>query len=562
MVSLFLHFWNFNDGLLFRADQARDAYYAKDAIDKGLGHLRTLGPKMNMAYIEGDKNKRGDTLHLGPFYYYTQYLSGILFQSREPWVYAFFDVALFIFSIPLFYFFLRQFFSKLISLSASSLYAFSYFNLLYSRFAWSCNQLFFWEILFLLGIYKMFEKSNKNAGMWTVATVFSFLVLSQIHFVAAAIYLIFGVISVIFFRFRLQGITKIHWILIILLVLFFYFPMLASEIKNDWDNSKRFLVALSQDDQGKMSIQKSAKETFSKSSQFFTFAVTTFNDKEIENIEFVGGILFLISTLVTILMFWRSRKKNMEIDRCKSIYFIILVWSTASLLIFFKIAGKLDNTRYYIAVSPLVFVIIAMWMSMIIKYTGKTISVIVLCLITVTLAWFNLSASLIFFQSLKIGSQPNDSMRNPRFEVYDELITYGHMKDAYDYMSQTARNEKGKICYRNSNYQYNLGFEYINEIHSADLSIDRFGEDEDSLNCSYFYIGKRKRGEKDIEEDFLVRFKIVQKKEFGGLVVWKMNIQDDVKKNIESSGKNEPAVKDEPNDDDPRAFTWAEIFSK
>lgn len=562
VVAGFLHFWNFNDWVLFRADQSRDAYYAKAAIDDGPIRLRTLGPKFNMAYIEGDKNKRGDTVHLGPYYYYVQYLSAAVFGSQQPWVFAFPDAALFILSIPLFYYFLRHFFSKTVSLSTASLYAFSYFNLLYSRFAWSCNQLFFWQILFALGLYKMTSEEKMKIGKWTVLTAITILALSQIHFVALTIYLIFGAVYLLYYRFRPQNVSLKHWLAVLILTMVFYAPVIASEAKNNWDNSKRLWAALRQEDQAQMSFQKKVKVTFEKTSQFFTFVLTSYDDKEIENIELYGGIFFFISILTAAVVFFKLMKDKTETDSRKKLHFIVFVWSGVSLLIFFKIAGKLDNMRYYIAVSPLALVVFAMWLSLMKKMLGRAGGAIFALSIALILIWFNISATFVFFQSLASGSEPGGELRNPKFESYDELVTFEHMKVAHEYMAGIARKESGRICYRNSNYQYNLGFEYVNDLQAPDLAIGRFGEDEDSLACSYFYIGKKKKGEKDIDGDFLKRFRIIKRKDVGALTVWRMGFKENIRAEIEASGKKEVAEKEEAVDDDPRAFTWAEVFGK
>ena len=46
--------WQLEEYALFRADQARDAYLAKDVLDNGWGHFKLLGPKAGASVIIDD----------------------------------------------------------------------------------------------------------------------------------------------------------------------------------------------------------------------------------------------------------------------------------------------------------------------------------------------------------------------------------------------------------------------------------------------------------------------------------------------------------------------------
>ncbi|GAG00564.1 unnamed protein product, partial [marine sediment metagenome] len=169
ILSTALRAYNFSEWLLVRADQARDATIARQAFENGPANLRILGPKVDKVKIEGDVGA-GDTFNLGPFYYYIQYASMVILGSADPSVVALPDLIMSILTIPLFYIFLRQVFSKRISFIVTTLFSFSFILIQYSRFAWNPNQLFFWSILFVLGLYKTaVEKNKSRAGWWLVA---------------------------------------------------------------------------------------------------------------------------------------------------------------------------------------------------------------------------------------------------------------------------------------------------------------------------------------------------------------------------------------------------------
>lgn len=552
LVSSLIHFWKFDANLLFRADQSRDAYYAKEVFDNGLKSLRLLGPKVDLAYIDGDLNPRGETLHLGPFYYYLQTFFVFIFNNVQPWVIALPDTLMFIFAIPLFYYFNIQFFSKKNSLLITALFAFSFFNLMYSKFNWNPNQLFFWEILLVLSLFKLVNLKDEKKGRWLLFFVLSLLVISQLHFVAFTGFALLSFCFLFFFPF--SKISFKFWLASLLLVLVFNLPMIISEVKNDGDNSKRFLSAITREQKEIKTFSKKVSKTYDKFGEFFAFSLTSFNEKEISFVEKAGGLFFVIS-IVFIFFLLLKNKTLVFVENQKIFSWIVLLWAACFFLTFFRIYNKLNNERYFVAISPLVFLILGVWFSLLEKIKIKSLGNFLVVVFTAFLLFFNFQATYSWYAALHGNNQEKETTysRNLKLGPHDELITFGQMSDAFDYIARQAEVQNKKVCLRNSNYQYNLGFEFIRDTNYPDIIFSRFSSTDNYSDCLYFIVGRTLKGEKDIEEEFLVNFKIKDSKRFNALIVWELSPIN------ESAGKNK-GMEIEEKETVLRAEKWGDLF--
>ena len=140
LAGIFLRTYRFHDLLTFAADQRRDLHLVQDVVENHAA-WPLLGPDMT----------GGEGFRLGPAYYYFQILSAEIFGVEKTHQ-AYPDVFFSILSIPLLYHFLRRYFSQKASLAAVCIYAFSAFDITYSRFAWNVNLLPFFILLFLLSL--------------------------------------------------------------------------------------------------------------------------------------------------------------------------------------------------------------------------------------------------------------------------------------------------------------------------------------------------------------------------------------------------------------------------
>ena len=236
IVGIFLRTYHFSDWLFFQSDQSRDLNLVSHAVENGPGWLPLLGPKAG-----------GTFLRLGPIFYYFLYLSGKIFGLSEPWKAAFPDLFFSVLTIPLFYFFLKEFFSKNWTLIITASYAVCFFAVQYSRFAWNPNSLPFFNLLFFYALLKFFDASDRRRMIcWTIVTGISYAIASQLHFVCFFSFPI-ATLAIILFRkiilkYSVGQFFKYVPIVIAIFILF-YIPMILSDMQADGNNAINFLVS-------------------------------------------------------------------------------------------------------------------------------------------------------------------------------------------------------------------------------------------------------------------------------------------------------------------------------
>ncbi|MDD3607885.1 MAG: glycosyltransferase family 39 protein, partial [Candidatus Moranbacteria bacterium] len=376
LVTMIYRGWNFEDWMLFRADQARDAHYAKEAIEEGAGNLRLLGPRAGAAvYLEGDESLKGDVLRLGPIYYYFQYLSALVFGGASAWTLAMPDFLLSLIAIGIFYLILRQFFSISVSLATTAVFAFSFILLEYSRFAWNTNQLVFWECLLVLALIKIIILENrKKAGIWLIILGLSIAILSQLHFLA-----LFGfgaIILVSLIVYRPWGINWKFWLASAAVVAVIYLPVIAADFKNDGDNIRRLAGVIGAEDEEPDDEdddkQASGVESFLKISdrhgKYYSLILSSINRHEVENISKLGIIFILGGLGLALFHFFRKRVSEGGFGKklppmIHPLIFVTFLWFVIFFAIYFKILPRIGKVRYWLMIAPLVFIFLAYWLA-------------------------------------------------------------------------------------------------------------------------------------------------------------------------------------------------------
>lgn len=139
---------SFDDLTRFNADQVRDA----GVIDSMFaGTYPLLGPRAG-----------GTDFHLGPAFYYLEYVSALFF-GQNPAGIALLVPLLSIASIALFFFLFRFYFSSSLALILTLLYALSFYSIRYSRFAWNPNVIPFFLFAFFLVVMHILGQNKKHS---------------------------------------------------------------------------------------------------------------------------------------------------------------------------------------------------------------------------------------------------------------------------------------------------------------------------------------------------------------------------------------------------------------
>ena len=168
LVGTVLRAYNHHAWLYFDDDQANDAVVVSGALTGQTGWPE-LGPNM------------GNTqFRLGPMFYYFEIISARLF-GNYPDKLAYPDLLFSILAIPLFYYFLKKYFSVNLSLVLTGLWTFSYFAIKFSRFAWNTNSMPFFILLFFLGMGEFLFRREKTSWWWTLLLGIALGVGVQLH---------------------------------------------------------------------------------------------------------------------------------------------------------------------------------------------------------------------------------------------------------------------------------------------------------------------------------------------------------------------------------------------
>jgi 4-amino-4-deoxy-L-arabinose transferase-like glycosyltransferase len=167
-VAIFLRTYHFHEWLHFGSDQVRDLVLVEGVVEHG-NPWPTLGADASNTHFK-----------LGPVYHYFQIISLMLFGVSAPAM-AYPDVFFSLLSIPLFFVLLRKCFEENLALALTLLYAFSYYSIEFSRFAWNSNPLPFFVALFLLAFLHFLEEREKTPLAWSVLLGIAIGVGIQLH---------------------------------------------------------------------------------------------------------------------------------------------------------------------------------------------------------------------------------------------------------------------------------------------------------------------------------------------------------------------------------------------
>jgi hypothetical protein len=236
LVGIFFRAYNFHNWLYFSSDQVRDTLLVEKTL-KGESGWPLLGASMRKSGISKE-----DLFYLGPIYYHFQIISGKIF-GIGPDKMAYPDLLFSILSIPLFFFFLRRYFTNNVSLALTGLYSISFFSIKYSRFAWNPNIIPFFVILFLLSFHEFLIKKEKTRRYWIVLAGISIGVGIQLHMI---LLILLPVTTFFLFIFLMKKNWKL-WkkcLIIVLVAIFLNTSQIISEIKANFTNSKAFLSSI------------------------------------------------------------------------------------------------------------------------------------------------------------------------------------------------------------------------------------------------------------------------------------------------------------------------------
>ncbi len=542
ILAGFLRFYKFSDFSFFMIDQARDWKHIFISINYGFENLPILGPKLG-----------GGDASLGPAYYWIIYLSGLIFGTNPPQL-NILESLLGLLTVPLSYFFFKEFFSKKISLVLTFLFSISLFAIVYGRFSWNPNTIPFFTLLTFLSLLKLTQKKTlKNQKyFWSFLIGLGIGIGTQLQ--ASTL---FG-LPIIVLIFWIWVKPKINWkayALIFISIIFCYSPLILHELKFNFNNTKNFLIAAEdkQEKQTKYSLPKRiTKHTHELIRNYVIIISSTNNPKSwsqtnkqsfstLELIKYnsetlkqkVNNLFFFFCLIIFIFSFFLVFQKIKEL-KARQLNFnpfrLLLIWQSVTILLTFNFSFNPDS-RLYLIMIFIPFILLGLWIEKLSNLKNWKISVIVILL--------GILSFLHFYSIFNWFGLLND-YTNKKTTIKEEYIlehyystTYSQIKSVIEYIEK-RHSEEGKIIsvdatpYLIRPIKYSLY--YDKKIPLENLKI--FRPKDDKL---YFYIdkisAKNQPLEKNLKDSLNFDFEIKKIMTFGNLVLLELTPKQ---KNLEN----------------------------
>lgn len=382
ILSTILRFWNISSFQHLSYDESRDYIILKRIL---VDHKFTLvGPTVSIA----------PGFYLPPFYYYSLLpfikLSG--FHINGPDIYT---AILGVSSVLFFYFLARDLFGVFPGLISSLSFSVNPYLVQTSRHAWNPNTLFLYSILFFFSVERyIFKKQRK----YFVLAGFSLGWAIGLHLTAVVFLPIF--IYLIFLEIKTKKINK-YTILGIGLFLIIFSPLVFFDLKHNYPISKAAISYIKGGEETKNSDQMTSRikemaidlykmptillsGTLQKGNMTVRPSnITSFSILSV--IPFKGGkegtkmILALVLWLIAFFSLVLSKERKFK---------ILLVFLLFGLFIRICFPANLFYFYYYLAVFPLIFLILAFLIKKTEKKLLLSVPIVVFMLFLTLFSWF------------------------------------------------------------------------------------------------------------------------------------------------------------------------------
>ncbi|HLM84029.1 MAG TPA: glycosyltransferase family 39 protein [Candidatus Bathyarchaeia archaeon] len=505
-LAIFLRVYHFHDWLFFKMDQARDAFTIQQAFTKGPGWLPLLGPKAG-----------GTSVNLGPFFYYFQYLSAVIFQSVSPQVLAYPDLLFSILSIPLFYLFLKKYFSRDWSMILAGIYALCFLGIEYSRFAWNPNSLVFFNLLYFFAVLNIFDERVKYKLRWFVIAGLSFAISTQLHFLSFAT---LPVITLIFLFFSRQELKKyLNWktIAIFLALIFLvYLPVAANEIGSHGKNTAAFFAAV-KSKPSHHSLWQNIQRDFRYWGQNWFLIATSWISKKASLLPAIAAWFgIMLPGLYLGVRFFRSEKNGLK----KKFLLVSILWFISYFLIYIPIAYQI-RPRFFLPLLALPFIFVGF----IAEYfwrKNKMIWKVPVAAVLAVILLGNLAGTYLWFKEMasaeKKGMYPQ---RTIILKARDGIVLW-HLEQAARFMAANCAQDN---VYYDSNSEYRRPIKYLlglNGKNGLSLADAKTG---DPSGC-YFGTSLTRTDSGKLSGRFEPEFSVTSGKKIGALTVQTLEINE------------------------------------
>lgn len=530
ILGIFLRTYNHRDWLVFQLDQSRDSKIIQKAVDNGPGELPLLGPRAGGTSSDS-------TIYLGPVFYYFQYISASIFGNR-PNILAWPDLLFSILAIPLFYYFVRKYFSIILSLGLTLLSSSSLFLIVYGRFAWNPNSIPFFMLLFLVGLLNF--QSKKKRYFWIFLATFAMSIIIQLHFIA------FFLTPLIFLIFIILNFKKIDFKIILIIVAVFSLvnmPVFLSEYQNKGENTKNILsetfsrTEVSEDGD----FLKKGFESIQKVSFYNWISISS--NQELDEVDlkikktgelsvdcnkkclsyfpssFLAVLLSILGFLLLINNSWKEK------DRVKKDFLILNLISIISSLIIITPIIKGEHPRFFLVTTIFAFVIFGLLLDFIEKKFKKKIGLVSILIIIFLIFLHSLSNVKIYFEDKNdLSNLKNVIEKRDLISPGGENVTLLQLEKTIEFIEEDAtKNKKNSIVFTADNY-YARSINYlINQRNNVLVeSYSKLSSFDPPFIYNDVYCISRTNSSAPFNEEVTDVYRVLSKKEAGSLTVYQL----------------------------------------
>jgi len=525
--AIMIRVYHFSGWLHFGMDQARDARLVSEAVNEGPSHLPLLGPRAGGTFVR-----------LGPIFYYLQYISARIFHSVAPPVFAYPDLLFSILVIPLFFLFLRLYFSRAASLIVTALFAFNFVMIQFSRFAWNPNSVPFWTLLAFYSLLKASgENRKKKRCLWLAAAALGWAVAGQLHFVVLA------AIPVVVFVFLLwtgqwRNFSWKEAILVILIMAILFAPVVLSDVKMKGDNLKQFLWAFKYKPQ-EHSLFQNIKTSISARANYYAVILTTYISPT-GKASLALGILLVLFGLGYI-----SRGILREKDEKKRNFLkLILAWSGVSFLILIPFAFQI-KPRFLFFEIFIPFIFLGTGIEWLLeenkhkKFIALAVGVLALAIIGL-----NIEATLAWFGQMEKGGSFEVWGNRLPFIQYPKAVTLSDFEEASSFVEKKWRENPAKL-YFYGNLELRNPLIYILEKKNPQIDYDYIGYRTRDFSGRYFSVTPGNGGLKSFPKKYQAKFDLVGNEKFEKLAVQELKLKEIQPGTREKENLKEPKIESE-----------------
>jgi hypothetical protein len=553
-VSVWIRTYHYQDWLYFKMDQSRDALMIANAVKNGPADLPLLGARAGATEL-----KQG-FLRLGPAFYYFQYISGKVFNSTEPYVFAYPDLFFSLAVLPLIYFFLRSYFSRKNSFLILAMYSFSFIVVQYSRFAWNPNSLPFFMILAFLGLLKFLNaESVKGKIKWVAISTFGLSIGSQLHFFGFFSLLgITGLMILVHYRIwkkdtwenlkRSEVWKKIALFLGAATAVFMitYIPVIISDTMKNGQNTKNFFEAMISKPANKPLIDK-IKEDAAVSLNYYCLTTTSYCYQS----DMKKSIPFVVPTAIILilglgLIIFELKKKPIGMKR--DFLWLVLIWFSVFSILTVPVSFQL-RPRFFLVVFLIPFIFLGLLYQFLEEKFGKK-ALYASGIITAAVLLSNATGIQSWFKEQADSQSKRVSVKRTLILKTKDGVTLGQLKGAADYIYANRKNDNNIYFYVKPEhvrpFQYLFYSKNDLTLHYYTLKLN-----EDPKAQYFAIVPAKKDAIGVITKKYGDTFDVVSQKQFGQLMVFEINFRN---RNISSDFRfNKEAGKTD------RIF-WKDVF--